>query len=222
MLKRRHTLGLEEDHIWLTSYADLISAILAVLVLFVSFSRIDVDKFDMVQRLMSDQKACRSLRVIHQEIQQLANEAGLDKQIHMDLQREGLEINQDTAALFSSGSSRINPNEIIHYEKLLGYIAEIGEERYIDIAGHTDDIPIKRAKYPSNWYLSSSRAASMHEHLASLGMPEEGVRLNAYGSTQPLVPIDGLGDVELEAARAKNRRVSITIRYLKPKVTCAD
>ena len=51
MKKRRFSSNKNQD-LWITSYADLISAIFAVMVLFVSFSKIDLEKFDMVQKLI--------------------------------------------------------------------------------------------------------------------------------------------------------------------------
>ena len=55
MKKRRFSSNKNQD-LWITSYADLISAIFAVMVLFVSFSKIDLEKFDMVQKLMVEKK----------------------------------------------------------------------------------------------------------------------------------------------------------------------
>ena len=52
MLKQKNSFTNQD--LWITSYADLVSAILAVLVLMVSFSKIDIEKYDNVQKLIID------------------------------------------------------------------------------------------------------------------------------------------------------------------------
>ena len=55
-MKSKQNNSSKNQDLWITSYADLISAIFAVMVLFVSFSKIDIEKFDMIQRLMVEKK----------------------------------------------------------------------------------------------------------------------------------------------------------------------
>jgi len=46
------------------------------------------------------------------------------------------------------------------------------ENQSIEVEGHTDDVPIKTAKFPSNWELSSARASSVSECLSCTGVGE--------------------------------------------------
>ena len=72
------------------------------------------------------------------------------------------------------------------------------------IAGHTDNQPIRTARFPSNWHLSQERADVVRGELGKLVEP---ARLRAEGraDTQPLV------DNTSPAGRARNRRVEITL-----------
>jgi type VI secretion system protein ImpK len=76
----------------------------------------------------------------------------------------------------------------------------------IIVSGHTDDQPIRTARFPSNWELSTERARSVVAIMA--GEMRDPVRLRAEGlaDSEPLVPNDSA------ANRAKNRRVAIMLR----------
>ena len=74
------------------------------------------------------------------------------------------------------------------------------------VTGHTDDQPIRTARFPSNWELSTERARNVVGMMA--GEMKDPTRLRAEGlaDSDPLVPNDSV------ANRAKNRRVAIILR----------
>ncbi len=75
------------------------------------------------------------------------------------------------------------------------------------ITGHTDNIPMRKANFPSNLDLSQARAESVLTMLSE-GVADDG-RLIAEGVGE-LQPIT---DNSTKALRAKNRRVEITVFY---------
>jgi type VI secretion system protein ImpK len=72
------------------------------------------------------------------------------------------------------------------------------------ITGHTDNQPIRTARFPSNWHLSQERADVVR---AELGKHVKGDRLRAEGraDTEPLA------DNATPGGRARNRRVEVTL-----------
>ena len=76
----------------------------------------------------------------------------------------------------------------------------------IHIQGHTDNIPIRSARYRSNWELSTSRAVSVAEALMNGDINPKRFEISGFGDTQPLVANNS------RANRARNRRVEIVIR----------
>ena len=72
------------------------------------------------------------------------------------------------------------------------------------ITGHTDNQPIRTARFPSNWHLSQERADVVR---AELGKRIEADRIRAKGlaDTQPIA------DNATAAGRARNRRVEVTL-----------
>ena len=78
--------------------------------------------------------------------------------------------------------------------------------------GHTDDKPIPmNSKFKTNWELSSARSLNLVQRLSQLAeMDEHYFSALGYGEFRPKVNIENIKDrVELEEARAQNRRVEI-------------
>lgn len=77
----------------------------------------------------------------------------------------------------------------------------------IVVAGHTDNIPIKTARFRSNWDLSAARAVSvLHELIKGVGgLDPSRLIAEGHGEAHPLVPNDSTEN------RAINRRVELTI-----------
>jgi type VI secretion system protein ImpK len=76
------------------------------------------------------------------------------------------------------------------------------------ITGHTDNQPIRSARYPSNWELSQDRAANVRDLLAAT-VPPARLKAEGQGDADPLAPND------TPAGRALNRRVEVTL-FAKP------
>jgi len=106
--------------------------------------------------------------------------------------------------LFASGSARLEPG----IEPVVLRVAEALNRvpGSILVTGHTDDVPIRTARFPSNWELSTERAASVVKLMA--GKLADGSRLKAEGlaDSAPVAPNDSA------ANRARNRRVEIILR----------
>jgi type VI secretion system protein ImpK len=106
--------------------------------------------------------------------------------------------------LFASGSARLEPA----VEPVVLRVAEALERvpGTILVTGHTDDVPIRTARFPSNWELSTERANSVVKLMA--GKLKDPARLRAEGlaDSAPAAANDSA------ANRARNRRVEIILR----------
>ena len=74
------------------------------------------------------------------------------------------------------------------------------------VTGHTDDQPIRTARFPSNWELSTERARNVVGMMAAEMKDPTRLRAEGLADSEPLVPNDSA------ANRAKNRRVAIILR----------
>jgi chemotaxis protein MotB len=75
----------------------------------------------------------------------------------------------------------------------------------LQIDGHTDNRPIRTPRFPSNWELSTARAASVVKFLASQGLPTNRLAAAGYGEYHPIAAGDD------RASRARNRRIEIKL-----------
>lgn len=80
------------------------------------------------------------------------------------------------------------------------------EGRKFQVTGHTDNIPIKSAKFKSNWELSTARAVEVTKLMIADGMDAK--RLSAAGYADEL-PV---GDNATEEGRRANRRIEIVVQ----------
>jgi chemotaxis protein MotB len=113
-----------------------------------------------------------------------------------------LRINENGS--FPSGSSIVKGSFLPVLNKLRKSLNDI--EGRIIVAGHTDNIPIKTARFRSNWELSSSRAVTVvHELLALDTLAPERFIIEGHGDAHPMVKNDSAKN------RALNRRVELII-----------
>lgn len=126
--------------------------------------------------------------------------------------KRGVVIDISASALFSTGEAALQPG----VQEVLRKVAAVlgNESQSIEVEGHTDDVPIKTAQFPSNWELSSARASSVARLLIENGVDASRLSVVGLASYQPLVPNDS------PEHRARNRRVVITI--LSPNVERGD
>ncbi len=125
------------------------------------------------------------------------------KKVILTTSPEGLTIHLLERLLFESGSADLKPEA----KAVLDTLAEVLKflPNKIRIEGHTDDRPIRSARFPSNWHLSVARALNTAYYLMSKGVNPEKISIAGYSEYRPIAPNDS------EENRAKNRRVDIVI-----------
>lgn len=118
--------------------------------------------------------------------------------------QEGITLRIDDNLLFASGDAQLTEpgKEVI--ESLVPTLDAFDGQ--ISVEGHTDDIPISTARFPSNWELSTSRAIAVLRHLIQSGILEGRLRAIGYADTQPLE------SNATAAGRAVNRRVELLLK----------
>ena len=75
----------------------------------------------------------------------------------------------------------------------------------VSVSGHTDNVRIHTAQFPSNWHLSEERARTVRDILLGDGVAADRVRAEGRADGEPVAPND------TPANRALNRRVEITL-----------
>lgn len=114
-----------------------------------------------------------------------------------------VEIELSSSLLFPSGDAVPNELAFALIEKVAKILAPY--ENPIHVEGFTDNLPISTAQYPSNWELSTARAASIVRMLAMDGVKPERLAAVGYGEFQPVA------DNASEEGRSRNRRVVLVV-----------
>jgi chemotaxis protein MotB len=143
------------------------------------------------------------IREMSEELQEAMGSLIEAGNIEVKRQPYWLEVSINSNLLFSSGSATLEPAArpaLIRVARLLGR-----RDVRIHVEGHTDDLPINNTIYPSNWELSSGRAATVVNLFAQNGVDPE--RMVAIGYSQ-FQPADSNAT---EAGRARNRRVAVIV-----------
>lgn len=137
------------------------------------------------------------------KLQQMVTQSDLGGQVQVISGNDTVTLRISDKILFSSGRSDLEQTGQALVARLSAILAQSGGE--ISIEGHTDNIPIRTAQFPSNWELSAARAAMVLRQLVALGLPADKLRAIAYADTKPVK------DNSNPANRAENRRVELVI-----------
>ncbi|MCF7202819.1 OmpA/MotB family protein [Pseudomonas oligotrophica] len=106
--------------------------------------------------------------------------------------------------LFASAEAELADAGLDVLDRLLPTLAAGGHR--ILVEGHTDDVPISGARFPSNWELSAARASSVVRYLQLNGIAATRMSATGFAETRPL------GDNATADGRARNRRVELVMQ----------
>ena len=113
-------------------------------------------------------------------------------------------INLPNNVLFKTGSANLNPEGQEALTQIGGVLKQFSERRF-QIEGHSDNVPIKSSRFPSNWELSTARALSVVHLLTEMGVTPENISAAGFGEFRPRA------DNETEDGRKLNRRIEIVM-----------
>lgn len=115
---------------------------------------------------------------------------------------EGLVVSLREYGFFGSGSALVRETSM----PMLVELAKAMPEGPVRVEGHTDGVPIHTAQFPSNWELSSARAAAIARILLECGhVAPSGMAVEGLAEFHPVAAND------TEANRMTNRRVDVII-----------
>ena len=229
MILRRRKDNDDDENLdrWLLTYADLITLLLAFFIVMYSVSRVDSGKFDRITTALSSvfkgpqlkpisakdisselavnkQLQRGDLGVLEEQIKKISLQLGLDTQLSTDFQNRGLVIHISESAFFDAGKADLKPKARKALDLISVQLSKI--PNHIRVEGHTDNIPINTLKYPSNWELSTARAAICLRYLIDyLNFPPDRISAVGYAEYRPITTND------TPEGRAKNRRVDMVI-----------
>ncbi len=129
--------------------------------------------------------------------------SALGQRVEVSIRKDAVSLEISDEILFDRGSAGLTPSG----EKLLADLATLlaPQAVRISVEGHTDDRPIRTARFASNWELSAARATNVTRALIAHAVDPARVRAVGYADTRPRA------DNGSEPGRARNRRVALVL-----------
>jgi chemotaxis protein MotB len=156
------------------------------------------------QQPTPQQKAAEAANAaLAQRLQTMVQQNNLGGQVEVVSGAASVTVRISDRILFQSGKAALEGAGQELISRLLPMLNQPGQ--ILSVEGHTDNIPISTAIYPSNWELSAARAATVLRQLVALGLPADRLRAIAYADTKPV------GANDSPEHRATNRRVELVI-----------
>lgn len=202
---------------WLVSYADMMTLLCGFFIMLFSISKIDQKKYDSVKKSVAEQfhgKIEIENLELKKNLKEMIETKDLGKFVNIESIQGGVALIFQSTTFFESGSAELTPaalqplktfaNEILSLEKK-------NQKKYrIQVEGHSDHRKISSAQFPSNWELSSGRAARVVRFLINEGFSGEKMTALGFADTKPIqIPRDLAS--EDDPAHERNRRVVIQI-----------
>lgn len=236
MARRKKANRQESVPTWALTYGDLMSLLLVFFVLLASYSSLDVVKYrsmvgsfqtafgrkdrtvdestDEAPTLGSSvEEQERERQKVESQLSAIAQEVGGPFEIAQT--DEGTRLRIDGTALFDSGSADLRPDASQLIARLAPVLRRYPHE--IRVEGHTDDVPIATAAFPSNWELSAARAGRIvRAFLDSGGFSPSALAAIGYADTRPVASNTSAVN------RQRNRRIELLLALPKPPRTPAS
>lgn len=149
----------------------------------------------------------KELQGVKNQIEEFIYAEKLDSKVGVEQKGDGIVIRFADALLFESGKAVLKKEAI----KVLDILAEelksyIGQGYRLSFEGHTDNVPIRNAQFPSNWELSASRAIAVAKFfIGEKGFVPGTISAEGFGEYMPIA------DNATAEGRAMNRRVEIKL-----------
>ncbi|MBD3289397.1 OmpA family protein [candidate division KSB1 bacterium] len=198
----------EEKSQWLLSYSDMVTLLLCFFALFFAISRVDTVKYEMITEYFN-RSSKMPLHELEKQMEALVTKHDLDNEVDVKLTQEGLELDFQDKILFDSGMAELKRDAFPILKSIANILRSPAvRQRKIQVAGHTDTVPIHRDSiYPSNWELSSARASRVIRYFLAHKFEKERFEAIGYADTKLRVK-----ESVSEKGLAVNRRVVLLIK----------
>ncbi|MEB3197170.1 MAG: OmpA family protein [Candidatus Sericytochromatia bacterium] len=210
---------------WMVTYADMITLLLVFfIVLYASSSSISGEKFDRLAGSLAtsikktvkpkvsdrlafqndDSKQTRKFKATADAVLVSLVKTDPKSDVKVDIDERGMIVSLIDTSFFDSGSAVLKPAGQRVLKKVAANFKGLPNE--IRVEGHTDSLPIRTARFASNWELSSARATAVARYMIDqVRLPAHRMSVAAFAENKP-VASNGLSE-----GRKRNRRVDIVI-----------
>ena len=173
---------------WMTTYSDLVTQLLCFFVMMFALSTISETKYEQLatslrsalggspgvlqggDHILGEQlpfdpspHISEEFYEVYEEILEKLDEEGVGTAVEIYSEERGMIISFKEKIFFQLGSAELLPEA----RNLLLKVGEVlaADDHQIRVEGHTCDLPIRTAAFPTNWELSTARATNVTRFL---------------------------------------------------------
>jgi chemotaxis protein MotB len=208
-----------DDATFYMSYGDMVTLLLVFFVYLTAISTLDEVKYiiasqsiqnvmevdppteGLYEKLQSEKAAMKDLT---EKIEEYIFENQMETQVTLTKKENLIIMEVGDSILFDSGSAKLKLKAYTMLNMVINELTDVNTD--IVVEGHTDNVPINTDIYPSNWELSSARAASVASYFQKKGI--RGDRITCIGKGK-FAPIKTNSTTW---GRRKNRRIVIQFK----------
>jgi chemotaxis protein MotB len=151
-----------------------------------------------------------SFIALQKKLNAYAKAHGFADKVQTVIERRGLVVRVLTdKLLFDSGQATLQPEGMPLLEEV-AQLLNVDKSHPITVEGHTDNVPIATAQFPSNWELSTARATTVVRFLIAHAVSAGRLGAVGYADLHPIA------SNATAAGRARNRRVDLVLMRLNP------
>lgn len=169
----------------------------------------DFQEFEMSPEAMEEILQDKMLEENEERVEQIEealNESDIADEVEVSFTAQYVKLTMNGGLLFDSGSAQLKDDAKLIIDKVGLILERYGDAGTIEIEGHTDNVPMKSAQYPSNEELSSARALSVFYYLLdNTSLNPINLKHAGMGERVPIA------DNATPEGRSRNRRVEILI-----------
>lgn len=221
---------------WMATFSDMATLLLTFFVLMLSFANMDVRNFKQAMgsvrnamgvqfKINGDLEGLTTsllelspvqsgdyiplddlIRRAADEVKQYVKGHGFEGAVEVEASPMGVVLRARNSVLFETGSDEL----LVEGAPILDLIADLFRRFVGDLSiqGHTDSVPIRSARFPSNWELSTSRATAVLRYLRDEREVDVArLHVAGYADTRPIAEGDS------DEARGRNRRVEFQFLF---------
>jgi chemotaxis protein MotB len=157
----------------------------------------------------------RQMDQLYASLERYVSDNSLEGTIGMEFNGENVMITLKSDIWFQFGSAVVTGDMVKQARTLSSLLKDNQDAEHpleVIVTGHTDNVPIRTSRYPSNWYLSMERAFNfLAVLLENKGLDPGMFSARGFGEYQPIA------DNGTPEGRQLNRRVELMVsRWRKP------
>jgi chemotaxis protein MotB len=234
----RHANTFHEDHEegepWLLSYADMVTLLMCFFILFFSLDKskggiasperlrkqlqraLALDPATVTSQAPPDPARAKQLEEAKKALESQLFQVSKELKVVFALSQpdpETLSLTFLSNSFFLPGNAELTPEARKTLAKVASRIKHIANSGLkVEIDGHTDSDPVTNQRFPSNWELSTARAAGVARALIAGGVPASAIQVSGFADQRPVVVEHDANGITLATAKRLNRRVEINLK----------